>query len=209
MFEIYYFDDEPLHAELREQIDEEIAARAADYDVVIVNDFGHGLIAPSTIQALSRTARFLAVNAQSNSANMGFNLITRYPRADYVCIDAPEARLATGDKHLEIERVVGESLPARIDCEKFIITQGAKGCVTYSRGGALQIIPALTQTVVDTVGAGDAFLAITAPLVMAGGYLRDIGFVGNMAGALKVNIVGHRSSVEKPALVKAIASLLK
>src|SRR5947207_6597033 len=185
MFEIYYFDDAPLHADLREQIDEEIATRAADYDIVIVNDFGHGLIAPSTIEALSSTAKFLAINAQSNSANMGFNLVTRYPRADYVCIDAPEARLATGDKHLEIERVVAETLPARIDCDKFIITQGAKGCITYTRGDGLDVIPALTQTVVDTVGAGDAFLAITAPLVMAGGGLRDTGFVGNMAGALK------------------------
>ena len=35
------------------------------------------------------------------------------------------------------------------------------------------------------------------------------GFIGNAVGALKVGIVGHRSSVEKPQLVKYITSLLK
>ena len=35
---------------------------------------------------------------------MGFNLITRYPRADYVCIDALEARLAVSDRTGELSR---------------------------------------------------------------------------------------------------------
>jgi sugar/nucleoside kinase (ribokinase family) len=70
-------------------------------------------------------------------------------------------------------------------------------------------IPALTQSVVDTVGAGDAFLSVTAPLVAAGGNLAEVGFVGNLAGAIKVGIVGHRASVDKPSVVKAITAMLK
>ena len=57
--------------------------------------------------------------------------------------------------------------------------------------------------------SGDAFLSITAPLVAAGGLLKQIGFIGNVVGALKVEIVGHRKAIEKPALIKAITSLLK
>jgi hypothetical protein len=71
---------------------------AGEYDVVIAADFGHGLIARSSINALTENARFLAVNTQSNSANLGYNLITKYRRADYICIDAPEARLAVSDR---------------------------------------------------------------------------------------------------------------
>ena len=70
-------------------------------------------------------------------------------------------------------------------------------------------VPAFTKTVVDTVGAGDAFLTITAPLVAAGGDIKDVAFVGNAAGAIKVGIVGHRNSVEKVPLVKFITALLK
>jgi sugar/nucleoside kinase (ribokinase family) len=62
---------------------------------------------------------------------------------------------------------------------------------------------------VDTIGAGDAFLAVTAPLVAAGGSMHHIGFIGNVVGALMIEIVGHRQSVEKSSLVKAITGLLK
>jgi sugar/nucleoside kinase (ribokinase family) len=90
-----------------------------------------------------------------------------------------------------------------------IITQGKHGCVTYERGGIVHTIPAFAKNVVDTVGAGDAFLSVTSPLVAAGGAMHQIGFIGNVVGALKVEIVGHRRFIEKPDLVKAITGLLK
>jgi len=70
-------------------------------------------------------------------------------------------------------------------------------------------IPAFAKNVVDTVGAGDAFLAVTAPLVAAGGAMSRVGFIGNVVGALKVEIVGHRRSIDKVALIKGITGLLK
>ena len=115
LFETYYFDDSPLPAPLQAKFDALVASKAKDYDLVIVTDFGHGLIAPSTIAAIEENARFMAVNAQSNSANHGYNLITKYRRADYVCIDAPEARLAVSDKDGELESVIRDKLAERID----------------------------------------------------------------------------------------------
>ena len=97
----------------------------------------------------------------------------------------------------------------QVECSKIIVTQGKHGCVTYERGGIVHTIPAFAKNVVDTVGAGDAFLAITAPLVAAGGPIHRIGFIGNVVGALKVEIVGHRRSIDKPSLVKGITALLK
>lgn len=211
MFEVYTFDDKPLDTELQEKVDGAIAEHAAEFDLVIVADFGHGLIAPSTIDVLNRTSRFLAVNTQTNSANHGFNLITKYPRADFVCIDTPEARLAAADKNGDIETVVRGCLSRLIDCPNIIVTLGRLGCLTYARDSAIPFhqIPAFTKTILDTVGAGDAFLAVSAPLVAAGTPLDVAGFIGNAVGALKVGIVGHRQSIEKPVLVKSIRSLLK
>jgi len=97
----------------------------------------------------------------------------------------------------------------QIGCSKIIVTQGKHGCVTFERGGVVHTIPAFAKNVIDTVGAGDAFLAVTAPLVAAGAAMHQVGFIGNVVGALKVEIVGHRRSIEKPALVKAITGLLK
>ncbi len=209
LFEVYFMDDTPLPKDIREHIDGMIAEKAADFDLVVINDFGHGLIAPSTIEALRRTARFIAVNAQANAGNFGFNLITKYAKADYVCIDAPEARLAVGEKFSDIRRIVSKSLPSRIDCDRFIVTHGKHGCYAYARGRDVVMVPAFTKTVVDTVGAGDAFFAVTAPLVAAGGDITHVATIGNAVGSIKVGIVGHRSAVDKVPVVKYLTALMK
>jgi rfaE bifunctional protein nucleotidyltransferase chain/domain len=209
LFEVYFMNDEPLTTDLQRDIDSVIAEMAPDYDVVITADFGHGLIAASSIEALSSNARFLAVNTQSNSANLGFNLITKYPRADYVCIDAPEARLAVSDRLSNLGDIARHLAERYVDCSKIIVTQGKHGCVTFERGSIVHMIPAFAKNIVDTVGAGDAFLAVTAPLVAAGGRMSQVGFIGNVVGALKVEIVGHRRSIEKASLIKGITALLK
>jgi sugar/nucleoside kinase (ribokinase family) len=74
---------------------------------------------------------------------------------------------------------------------------------------AVHTIPAVARKIVDTVGAGDAFLAVTSPLVAAGMPMDLVGFVGNVVGALKVEIVGHRRAVDKVALIKDLNGLLK
>jgi rfaE bifunctional protein nucleotidyltransferase chain/domain len=209
LFELYVMDDSPLPEEMQLELDRLICAVAPRANVVVATDFGHGLIGASAVQTLIEYSPFLAVNTQSNSANMGYNLITRYPKADYLCVDAPEARLATGDRLSPIGEVAQTIVNERVACGKIIITHGRNGCVTHERGGATHTIPAFARNVVDTVGAGDAFLTITAPLVAAGGAMDKVGFIGNVAGALKVEIVGHRKSVEKPALIKGITALLK
>jgi bifunctional ADP-heptose synthase (sugar kinase/adenylyltransferase) len=208
LFEVYFIDDDPMPTELQRKVDEKVAETIDGADVVIVTDFGHGLLGKSSIDLLTRKASFLAVNCQSNSANMGFNLITRYPRADYVCVDAPEARLAVSDRVSNAGDLAKRLLDV-VDCPKVIVTQGKHGCVTYERGGIVHTIPAFTKNVIDTVGAGDAFLSVTAPLAAAGGPMHQIGFIGNVVGALKVQIVGHRQFIEKPDLVKSITGLLK
>ncbi|MBT3237394.1 MAG: adenylyltransferase/cytidyltransferase family protein [Rhodospirillaceae bacterium] len=209
LFEVYYFDDTPPDAAFEASINNLIAERAGDFDLVIVADFGHGMIMPSTIEVMRDKAKFLAVNTQTNSANIGYNLITRYPSADYICIDAPEAQLAVGDRTSELDVVIAEQLADKIDCPKFTVTHGRYGCVAYDREKGTVRIPAFTKTVVDTVGAGDAFLAVTSPLAAVGGNSEHIGFIGNAAGAMKVGILGHRSSVEKVPLMRFITTLLK
>lgn len=209
LFEVYYMDDESLTQPVEDQLNATLRERIKQYDVVIVTDFGHGMIGPATIDILTREAKFLAVNTQSNSANHGYNLIHKYPRADYVCIDAPEARLATMERLCPIDEVITKHLPKKIDCNKLIVTHGKHGCATYEKDAVVYTIPALTKTVIDTVGAGDAFLAVTSPLVAAGAPLQSVGFIGNIVGALKVAIVGHQKSVEKSAVLKSLNALLK
>jgi rfaE bifunctional protein nucleotidyltransferase chain/domain len=209
LFEVYHMDDSPLAPDLQAKVNGTLRQSISAADLVIVNDFGHGLIADSTLQILMRESPFLAVNAQTNSGNHGYNLITRYTRADFICIDAPEARLAMADKFATPETLVGELLPKRLDCPRFVVTWGAHGCYAVDSVAGIDHIPAFTRSTIDTVGAGDAFFALAAPLAAVGGAMQDVAFVGNAAGAVKVGIVGHRTSIEKVPLQKYLTALLK
>ena len=209
MFEVYFMDDAPYPAAESDTLRAAVKRACRDADLVVVTDFGHGLMDQEMVRIVCDNSKFLAVNAQSNSANLGFNLITKYPRADFACVDAPEARLAMADRFSDISAVIKDGLAKRIDCENIIVTHGAFGCYTYDPENGVVHIPAFTKTIIDTVGAGDAFFAVASPFVAAGGAMDVVGFLGNAAGAIKVGIVGHRASVERTSLLKFATALLK
>lgn len=209
LFEVYEIDDVPLSPRDEARLCDMFRDAVSHVDVVIVNDFGHGMIGENLIRTIVDHAPFLAINAQTNSANMGFNLISRYKRADFVCVDALEARLASKDRTGELTQIINQSLPAMIDCNRFMITNGRHGSLTYERGDVVRSLPAFASKVVDTMGAGDAVLAIAAPLVAAGAPLDLVGFLGNVVGAQKVEIVGHRASIDRVAVLKAVNALLR
>lgn len=206
LFEVCWLDDDSF-GEFDSSIAEYLHGVAGEYDLVLVADFGHGMIGAESIEALCGVSRFLAVNTQTNSANVGFNLITKFPKADYICLDDPEMRLACHDRHGRTEELIG-GLSSGMGCRRAAVTHGKFGTVTYD-GQAFFRTPALSDKVVDTMGAGDAFLSITAPLVAAGAPMDLVGFVGNAVGALKVQIVGNKESVEPVPLYKFITALLK
>ena len=108
----------------------EIERRAKNFDVVIITDFGHGMLTPEIRSALLSNSRFLALNVQSNAGNFGYNLITKYPRADYVCLDAPEARLAISTKDADLgDRLPPRQRRERMNVSRIILTPGRNGCV--------------------------------------------------------------------------------
>lgn len=190
LFEVYNIEDgEKLQAESLNGI--------GAYDLVLVFDFGHGFIDAGAISYICGHAKFLAVNVQSNSGNMGYNFIHKYPRADFVCIDEPEARLAAIDRDSKISEVIGK---LKIDCGKFIITHGKHGCVTCENG-EVSTVPAITERVLDTVGAGDTFLSYAAPLIAAGANIKEAAYIGTIAGGLKTSVVGHQRVIEKKDVV--------
>jgi len=172
--------------------------KLTDYDLVIVTDFGHGFVTPELISHLCGKARFLAVNAQTNSANHGFNLITRYPHADYVVIDELEARLAAHDRDSRLEIVMD-----RLGFKRMVVTMGPNGSLGYD--GHFVHVPAVTRKVVDTMGAGDAFFCVTAPFAAAGADIKTLCQIGNAAGAAKCATVGHRRPVTRALLMSYLS----
>ena len=179
--------------QIRPNADEPKDYDIRDYDIVIVTDFGHGTMTKELIDRVTREARFLAVNAQTNGTNYGFNLITKYPRADYVVVDELEARLAAHDDKSPIEDVI-----LALGFRNIVVTMGKNGAIGFD--GAFERQAAVTDKIIDTMGAGDAFLSVSAPFAAAGATLKDLIRIGNAAGAVKVGIVGHSKSVDRETL---------
>ena len=209
IFEICYLEEKNYIASLLEkEIYGYLNSSLKEFDMVLVADFGHGLITPKLVEILCRKAKFLAVNVQTNSANTGFNLITKFPRADYICIDEPEIRLACHDRVSDLRKLI-LNISKELNCDKVIITWGHRGSLAYSKKEGFFEIPVFSKEVLDRIGAGDAYFSITSPCVFKNIPMEAAGFVGNAVGALKVLIVGHRSSVERVELSKYIIALLK
>ena len=138
-----------------------------------------------------------------------FNYINKYSNADYVVIDEPEFRLAAQDKHTEISNLATTKIHKLIDSDLFVVTMGKKGCLAFKNNKPITKLPAFTNKVIDTVGAGDAFFSITSPFAAVGADLEDICLIGNIAGAMKVEILGHRHFLQKIKILKYIETLLK
>ncbi|MGN0291180.1 MAG: PfkB family carbohydrate kinase [Lachnospiraceae bacterium] len=175
------------------------------FDVVILCDFGHGLVDDEVMEILQTKAKFLALNCQTNSSNYGKNLITKYKRADVFALDQKELSLAFSEYQKEEE----EQLVRLADYfgSHGWLTQGSKGATSVEHG-KLKSCPAFTLKVKDTIGAGDAFFAL-ASLTAAVGAPMEIGtFMGNVAGALAANIMGNKEAIDKVNVLKYASTLL-
>ena len=203
MFEICFIQEDRMGG--LEDLADYIARHTPAHDMVIAADFGHGLFAPGVIDAL-RWARYLCVNAQTNSFNMGFNLITKYPRADYICLDEPEIRLAAHERTGSLQAVMSD-IATKLNASKMAVTRGHRGSVTYD--GGFHETPVFSREVVDRMGAGDAYLSITSPCVAAGFPMDMVGFIGNAVGSLAIRIIGNKEPVEPGALFRYMTALLK
>lgn len=211
LFEVYEINDRPSP-----KLEREIKGRLTDliftvknYDLVLVLDYGHGFFTPALRKFLCSIPQFLAVNAQTNTANLGFNPITKYQKADYFCLDDKELRLAYQDNSSDINQLI-KRLSKRLTSGAVTVTRGHLGATTYDpKNHVFFEAPVLSQKIVDTTGAGDAFLALTAPCVAREFPLDLVPFIGNAAGALAVGILGNRSSIEAEPFFKFITALLK
>ncbi len=210
MLEVYEMNDSALLETDNQSFCQKLEEILPQYDVTIVVDFGHGMLSREAIHILCAKARLLAVNAQSNAGNLGYHAISRYPHADYICMAEGEARLETRDRHGDLRKIVLE-ISHKLNCPKIVVTRGKFGCLCYSQQEGFSEVPPLIGTgqVVDRMGAGDAFLSLTALCVARHAPMEVVGFIGNAAGAEAVATVGHRSSIQRASLFKHIECLLK
>lgn len=208
LFEINYLNNNYIDVDCEFDINSYLKTTLPEYDLVLVSDFGHGFITEKIIEVIELFSKVFAVNTQTNSANSGYNMITKYHKPNFVCLDEVEARLATQDRFGDIDEII-KKLSKKLNTDYLIITLGKNGSIGIDKNGEIKLTPIFSTKVIDTVGAGDAFFAFTAPCFVYGMPLDFISFIGNAVGALAVQIVGNKRPVEKYELLEFINAMLR
>lgn len=191
---------------------EELSDTITEYDAVFLCDFGHGLIGNDIMRIVQERAKWLVLNCQTNSTNRGRNIITKYHRADAFSLDQGELNLAYPDIVVNERRSL-QKLQRRLGGKGWL-TRGANGA--YGVGAADSTVintnvcecPAFTLNVKDTIGAGDAFYAVSGLYSVVGASTEVCMVMGNIAGALGANIVGNKEAVEKVNVLKYASTLM-
>lgn len=207
LFEVYVMDDTGLPEEEDAKLAHWLSENIDQYDVVIASDFGHGAISPMIRELLIEKSRFLSVNTQSNAGNLGLHTLSKYERADYVSIAEHEIRLDARDRRGPVIPMI-QSVSNRLGCDCIMVTRGRNGCIVWRKEEGFVKVPALVRHVVDRVGAGDAVLSVTSLATYLGASAELLGFIGNVVGALAVEVIGNKKPIDKQSVLATTKALM-
>ena len=208
LFSVNYIDVEPPTADVVHRLANKLSRVIKDYDLVVVADFGHGVMQEPIRRMVEERAPFMALNCQTNSNNHGFNIISnQYRRADCFSLDEQELLLSSARRHIDHIREL-EYLRNRFCASYAWLTRGATETIGLRAGAKPCTIPTLEAVVTDTIGAGDAFFSVASLAARQQLSSELAAFMGQLAGAQAVRIVGNHDSISKEKLVKSGMAML-
>jgi cytidyltransferase-like protein len=208
LFAVNYIDDVAPSLQTQSVVLQKIADQITNFDLVVVADFGHGVLQKEHRTLLQELAPFMSLNCQTNSNNHGFNIISRkYERANAFSLDEQELLLSCARRPIEFMQEL-ENLRQSFSAEYAWLTRGAVETIGLHNQHTPSLCMPFETTVVDTVGAGDAFFSV-ASLAAARRLPIDLAtFLGQLAGAQAVKIIGNYKPISKQTLLKSGMSLL-
>ena len=206
-FEIYNFDSLKTSKTEESKIKDYLSENISKFDLVIVSDFGHGMMSQELSDFVLNTDSYLAINSQLNAGNMGYNFITKYNRADFVSLNEKEIRLPMQMRSEPIEVPIKE-LSKRLNGAGINTTRGSKGSIYYD-GNIFHKFPAFNQKPIDTVGAGDAVFLLTSLLSYKGVEPKLIPFFGNCIGSISTEIMGNSRFIDASEVKKFASYVIK
>lgn len=208
LFSVNFIDEDVPDASVMDRLSKRISERIKDYDLVVVTDFGHGVMGEKIRRLVEEKSPFLAVNCQTNSNNHGFNIINhQYKRMDCFSLDAQELMLSAARRHLDHVREL-DRLRRQFYASYAWLTRGAIETIGLREGSAACSILPLESTVTDTIGAGDAFYSVAALGARRGLPNTLTTLMGQLAGGQAVNIVGNSECISKERLIKSGMTML-
>lgn len=206
---VYSLNDTQINGENQKQLNAYIADLIPKHDLVIVSDYGHGLISRDTAKQISKQNIFTTLNAQINAANIGYHTMNNYNEIDCTIINEQELRHELRDRESSV-RILMKKLTKTIRGRNLVVTHGSNGATLYTaQNDEYHHCPAFANKVVDKIGAGDAMLALLS-CSLKNGFDLDLSlFIGSLAAAQSVETIGNSTQISKVQLLKTLSHVVK
>tara|TARA_B100000795_G_scaffold148930_1_gene111542 strand:- start:2578 stop:4098 length:1521 start_codon:yes stop_codon:yes gene_type:complete len=205
---VYSINDNALSKSEEDMFIEKFDKLAKEHDLVIVSDYGHGIITPKIAKHISKIDKFISLNAQVNAANIGTHNIRKYQDINCLIINATELRHEMRQRDGDLEQMA-ITLKNMISADYITVTQGKEGAFLIKEDEISVKCPGFAVQVVDKIGSGDALLALLSVCLYCN-FDEDLSlFISSIAAAQSVETIGNSKPVSKPKLLKTISHLLK
>ena len=217
---IYDLGNTLIKESLEKKIINFLSKNKKKYDLVIVSDFGHGLITKKITKAIKDMKAFKASNAQVNSANKGERNLKKFSNFDCTVINSSELLHESGSipdfreyyanttKYNNDFLRLSKKLKKEIKTKTLVVTSGKSGSLLLNTKNQKIFCPAFAKNKLDKIGAGDSFFAIISLCKSCN--LNEINsiFLASLAAAYTVEKFGNDKPINLNETKKILSHIL-
>jgi D-beta-D-heptose 7-phosphate kinase/D-beta-D-heptose 1-phosphate adenosyltransferase len=192
----------PVNSNMVDLITKNISSCIESMNVIIVSDYGKGLLTPEMLKAIMKLAK------DHNKLVMvdpkGFNY-EKYRGASIITPNSKEAALAANMDITDMSTLIcaGQSLMENVGLPGLLITCGKDGMVLFEPEKPPYHIETRARQVFDVSGAGDTVISVMGLALAAGAGYREAASLANSAAGLVVGKVGT-ATISQDELMDAI-----
>lgn len=179
-----------ITAATRDRLLQRIAKELPNYDLVLISDYGKGLLTDHMLRAVieQAIARNIPVFVDPKRRDYSF-----YHGATLISPNLKELALASGADRLVGEEAIvaaARALIAEHGLQWMLVTRGADGMTLVGANGTATHIPAEAREVYDVSGAGDTVIATLAVSHATGLEMADSARLATIAAGIVVGRLG-------------------
>lgn len=189
-----------LSAEVNRAILTKIKNNIDDYDAVIIEDYGKGVINPNLVEELVKLCRkkgkIITVDPKEEHFDYYENVTALTPNLS-------EAQAAVNTKIRKKNQIafLGEILMKKLNPKALLITLGEDGMMLFSGSGSHHI-PTQAHEVFDVTGAGDTVIAAFTLALSCGADYQEAAVISNLAAGIVVGKLGAATTNKNELLAK-------
>jgi bifunctional ADP-heptose synthase (sugar kinase/adenylyltransferase) len=178
-------------------------------DSVVFSDFRHGMFNREIINSYSNLIPSGAIKVADSQVSSRWGNILDFKDFDILFPNETEARFALADQDSGI-RNIGAQIIEKSNCKNLVLKIGDKGSMIFRNKGFYPKdffpLDSFVSNKIDTIGAGDAYLAATTVFYT---YTKNIvisSIIGNFAAAIACQQEGN-IPISRDKIISFINSL--